>query len=215
MNVMELITEEDCAGTSMWETNYREAYTEMYYEAGPKFMKEHMKRLTAAGIQTHFQVGCARDLETVERLVRNGHYMGPLVLQLGGDRRRPRWPQSAQPDGVRQPAAAERGVHGRRADAQCLSAVHHGHRDGLARPRRAGRQSVGPQGRTRHFGPADRARWCGFPKSCSVRSPPARKPDEIYKIGTFYSSVDETLEKNGWLPNPVGYRPGASMLEAA
>ena len=24
---------------------------------------------------------------------------------------------------------------------------------------------------------------------------------EIYKIGTFYSSIDETLEKNGWLPN--------------
>jgi hypothetical protein len=24
---------------------------------------------------------------------------------------------------------------------------------------------------------------------------------EIYQIGKFYSSVDETLEKNGWLPN--------------
>ena len=24
---------------------------------------------------------------------------------------------------------------------------------------------------------------------------------EIYGIGKFYSSVDETLEKNGWLPN--------------
>src|SRR5580765_7840675 len=73
MNVMELITEEDAKGTTMWD-QYHEAYTEMYYEAGPKFMKEHMKRLTAAGIQTHFQVGCARDLETVERLVRGGHY---------------------------------------------------------------------------------------------------------------------------------------------
>jgi hypothetical protein len=24
---------------------------------------------------------------------------------------------------------------------------------------------------------------------------------EIYKIGTFYGSVDETLAQNGWLPN--------------
>ena len=87
MNVMELITEDDCAGTSMGEANYTEAYTEMYYEAGPKFMKEHMKRLTASGIQTHFMVGCVRDLETVERLVRSGHYMGPLVINwvaIGG-----------------------------------------------------------------------------------------------------------------------------------
>ena len=54
--------EEDAKGTTMWDV-YREAYTEMYYDAGPKFMKEHMKRLTANGIQTHFQVGCARDLD--------------------------------------------------------------------------------------------------------------------------------------------------------
>ena len=28
----------------------------------------------------------------------------------------------------------------------------------------------------------------------------AEQAREIYKIGTFYSSIDETLEKNGWLP---------------
>ena len=28
---------------------------------------------------------------------------------------------------------------------------------------------------------------------------------EIYQIGTFYSSIEETLEKNGWLP---GVKPG-------
>ena len=34
---------------------------------------------------------------------------------------------------------------------------------------------------------------------------------EIYKIGTFYSSIDETLEKNGWLPNrkPCRWSRGA------
>jgi hypothetical protein len=28
-----------------------------------------------------------------------------------------------------------------------------------------------------------------------------REAREIYQIGTFYSSVEETLEKNGWLPD--------------
>ena len=34
----------------------------------------------------------------------------------------------------------------------------------------------------------------------------AEQARSIYRIGTFYSSVDETLEKNGWLPNrkPTG-----------
>jgi uncharacterized protein (DUF849 family) len=34
----------------------------------------------------------------------------------------------------------------------------------------------------------------------------------IYKIGEFYSSVDETLAKNGWLPNRT---PKAAQLQAA
>jgi uncharacterized protein (DUF849 family) len=29
----------------------------------------------------------------------------------------------------------------------------------------------------------------------------AEQAHSIYRIGTFYSSVDETLAKNGWLPN--------------
>ena len=41
---------------------------------------------------------------------------------------------------------------------------------------------------------------------------------EIYKIGTFYSSIDETLEQNGWLPNrkPVdgGAAPGGVTIAA-
>jgi len=35
---------------------------------------------------------------------------------------------------------------------------------------------------------------------------------ELYKIGTFYSSVEETLEKNGWLPNR---KTGSAQLQAA
>ena len=49
--------------------------------------------------------------------------------------------------------------------------------------------------------PADREDGATSPKSCGARSRLAEQAREIYRIGTFYSSVDETLEKNGWLPN--------------
>ena len=50
-------------------------------------MKEHLKRLVGAGIQPHFMIGSIKDLETVERIVRQGQYMGPYVLNwvsIGG-----------------------------------------------------------------------------------------------------------------------------------
>lgn len=59
----------------------------MVVEAGPEFYIEHLRRLTAAGIQPHFMLGSVHQLETVERLIRRGLYTGPLVLNyvaIGG-----------------------------------------------------------------------------------------------------------------------------------
>ena len=42
------------------------AYREMVVPAGPTWVEEHVRRLTAAGIQPHFQLTCMPDLETVE-----------------------------------------------------------------------------------------------------------------------------------------------------
>ena len=59
----------------------------MFLESGPAFVIEHLKRLTAAGIQPHFMLGDLNQYETVERLIRAGHYNGPLVLNyvaIGG-----------------------------------------------------------------------------------------------------------------------------------
>ena len=86
MNVMELITDEDCAGTSMGEPDQARLYRDVL-QSGPGFVKEHLKRLVAAGIQPHFMIGSIKDLETVERIVRQGQYMGPYVLNwvsIGG-----------------------------------------------------------------------------------------------------------------------------------
>jgi uncharacterized protein (DUF849 family) len=80
MNIMDLMTESDIAGTSMSRPEIYEAYRNMDAPASPAWLEEHLKRLTANGIQPHFQLGHSAHLETVERLVRRGIYTGPLNL---------------------------------------------------------------------------------------------------------------------------------------
>lgn len=80
MNIMDLITDEEAAGTSLSTPELYHAYREMTVPAGPGWVEEHLRRLTANGIQPHFQLTAMPDLETVERLVRRGHYKGPLNL---------------------------------------------------------------------------------------------------------------------------------------
>jgi uncharacterized protein (DUF849 family) len=84
MNVCELLTEDDVAGTSLALPAYQAAYREMWIPSGPDFVAEHLKRLQANGIQPHFMLGDAGQLETVERLIRRGVYTGPLVLNWVG-----------------------------------------------------------------------------------------------------------------------------------
>ena len=80
MNIVDLMTDEDIAGTSFERPEVYEAYREMFVPAGPEWVEEHLRRLRANGIQPHFQLASIPQLETVERLVRRGHYMGPLNL---------------------------------------------------------------------------------------------------------------------------------------
>src|SRR4051794_34139565 len=80
MNIVDLMTDEDMAGTSFERPEVYDAYREMFVPAGPEWVEEHLRRLRANGIQPHFQLASIPQLETVERLVRRGHYMGPLNL---------------------------------------------------------------------------------------------------------------------------------------
>lgn len=87
MNITELLSADDVAGTSLAHPAYHNAYREMWYESGPAFVDEHLKRLQAAGIQPHFMLGHVANLESVERLIRRGAYTGPLILNwvaIGG-----------------------------------------------------------------------------------------------------------------------------------
>jgi uncharacterized protein (DUF849 family) len=87
MNVVEMMSVEDIADTSISHPAYYKAFRDLVVEAGPDFYFEHLKRLAANGIQPHFMLGNLTQLETVERIIRRGHYTGPLVLNyvaIGG-----------------------------------------------------------------------------------------------------------------------------------
>src|SRR5690606_3237329 len=70
MNIMELLYPEYLEGTSLAHPAIQEAYSEMTVPAGPAWVAEHLKRLTANGIQPHFQLTGIHALETLERMVR-------------------------------------------------------------------------------------------------------------------------------------------------
>ena len=80
MNIMELMTDDDIAGTSMQRPELADTYREMTVPAGPEWVAAHLRRLQAAGIQPHFQLSSIPQLETVERLIRRGIYTGPVNL---------------------------------------------------------------------------------------------------------------------------------------
>ncbi|NMO04900.1 3-keto-5-aminohexanoate cleavage protein [Gordonia sp. TBRC 11910] len=84
MNIMELMTPDDIAGTSMERPELADTYREMTVPAGPQWVEEHLRRLQAKGIQPHFQLSSIPQLETVERLIRRGVYTGPLNLTWVG-----------------------------------------------------------------------------------------------------------------------------------
>jgi uncharacterized protein (DUF849 family) len=80
MNLVEVMTADDVTGTSFATPEKQAAYQEMMIDSPPSFYIEHLKRLTAKGIQPHFMILHVHQLETLERLIRKGIYTGPLVL---------------------------------------------------------------------------------------------------------------------------------------
>src|SRR6516225_1361129 len=80
MNIFEQMDASDIAGTSLADAATFQAYREMVVPAGPGWAEEHVRRLSAAGIQSHFQLATTAQLDTVERMMRRGVFMGPLIL---------------------------------------------------------------------------------------------------------------------------------------
>lgn len=201
MNVVEQMCEADLAGTSLAEPAMYRAYREMTIPAGPQWVEEHIRRLSAAGIQTHFQLANITQLETVERMMRRGTCNVPLILTwvaIGGGFDAPNIYNLANfvravPDGAVltletsmlnvlpiNMMAIAMGLH-----------VRCGNEDNLwAQDRKSKISSVKQVEQlvriAREFGR-------------EVAS--AEEARRIYRLGEFYASADETLARNGFAPN--------------
>ena len=214
MNVMEILSESDVAGTSFNRPAVANAYREMTVPAGPGWVEEHLRRLQKAGIQPHFQLANIAHLETVERMVRRGVYTGPLNLTwvaLGG--------------GFDGPSPYNMMEFVRRVpDGACLTL------ETLMRnvlPVNAMAMAMGLHPRC---GIEDTLWGRKGEKMGSVQQieqlvriarelgrevASGKEAREIYKIGTSYRDADDTLAHLGWAPNRAHGQRGVPLRRAA
>jgi uncharacterized protein (DUF849 family) len=214
MNVVEQMTAADVAGTSLADPALAQAYREMTIPAGPGWVEEHIKRLTANGIQTHFQLATISQLETVERMMRRNVCNVPLILTwvaIGGGFDAPNLYNLANfvracPDGsVLTLETSMRNVLPLNMQAISMGLhVRCGIEDNIWNQRQTAKMTTVEQIEqlvriSREFGRE------------VANGKEARR---IYRIGTFYNDADETLAANGFAPNR---RPGQKgfLLRAA
>ncbi len=87
LNMTELMSDDDIAGTCLTNPNFYASYRDMIADAPPSWVDEHLRRLVANRIQPHFMLLHVHQLETVEMMIRRGAYTGPVILNyvaMGG-----------------------------------------------------------------------------------------------------------------------------------
>ena len=72
------MTMDDVQGTHIANAEAMWQFSNMVADSTPAFYIEHLKRLRAHGIQPYFALAHVHQLEIVERLIRDGLYMGPV-----------------------------------------------------------------------------------------------------------------------------------------
>jgi len=173
----------------------------MIVPGGPGWAEEHVKRLSAKGIQSAFQFYNINSFETVERMIRRGVYKGPLVMNwvaIGGGMDAPTIYNLANflratPDGAMltlessmlnvlpiNMMAIAMGLH-----------VRCGIEDNLwSQDRKSKMTSV-----------KQIEQLVRISREFGREIATGKEAKKILKIGTFYNSVEETLQKNGFAPN--------------
>ncbi|MEO9042908.1 MAG: 3-keto-5-aminohexanoate cleavage protein [Rhodoferax sp.] len=208
MNVVEQWSYKDIKGTSMEDPAVYNAYKEMTVPAQPGWAEEHIRRLSAAGIQSAFQCYNLNSFESVERLIRRGIYKGPLVMNwvaIGGGMDVPNVYSLANfvravPDGaVLTVESSMRNVLPVNMMGIAMGLhVRCGTEDNLWNQAQTGKMSTVAQieqlvRMSREFG-----------REVAT----AQQAREMSKIGVFYDTVEETLLANGFAPNRNGAQQG-------
>ncbi len=200
-NIVEMMEPADLKGTSLADPALYAAYRDMTVPATPSWCEEHVKRLSANGIQSHFQLAHIAQLDTLERMMRQGKFFGPLILTwvaIGGgfDAANPYTMMNfirQVPDGaVLTIESSMRHVLPLNMMAIAMGLhVRCGNEDNLWTQDRSNKMSSVEQVEqlvriSREFG-----------REIAT----GKEAKRIYRIGEFYQSTEETLAKNGFAPN--------------
>ena len=208
MNILEQFDIRDIRGTSMEDPVVFNAYKEMTVPAQPGWAEEHIRRLSAAGIQSAFQCYNINSFDSVERLMRRGIYKGPLVLNwvaIGGGMDVPNIYSLANfvravPDGAM--LTVESSV------LNVLPVNMMGIAMGL-HVRTGTEDNLWNQDRSAKIGTvAQIEQLVRISREFGRPIATAKQAREICKIGVFYDSVEETLAANGFAPNRNGAQQG-------
>jgi uncharacterized protein (DUF849 family) len=208
MNVLEHMSVEDVAGTSLAEPANYQAYREMIVPAGPGWVEEHVRRLSAAGIQSAFQFYNINSFETVERMIRRGDYRGPLVMN---------W--VAISGGMDAPNIYNLANFLRAAPDGCMLTLESSMLNVLPinmmaiamglHVRCGIEDNIWTQDRKAKMGTvAQIEQLVRIAREFGREVATGKEAREILKIGVFYQSVEETLAKNGFSPNRRGGQQG-------
>jgi len=208
MNVTEHAGEDDFRGVSRGFPHLHKTYKDMIVPSNPSFVEEHIRRLTAAGIQSEFQVYNINSFETIERMMRRGVYKGPLVMNWvaisGGMDQANIYNLAnmlrAVPDGaVVTVESSVLNVLPINMIGMALGLhVRCGIEDVLWKQDRSGKMSSVEQIK-------QLMRIAGEFGRPIATGAQAR---EILKIGVFYDTVEESLRENGFAPNRNGGHQG-------
>ncbi len=214
MNIMDLMSEEEYGQTTLANPALYQAYREMVVPAGPAWVEEHLRRLTGAGIQPHFQLTCMPDMETVERLVRRGHYKGPLNLTwvgIGGGFDGPNPANFMEfirraPDGS---TVTLESVMGNVLPINTIAIA-------LGMHTRCGIEDTiyDPNG-NKMGSVAQVEQLVRISRELGREVANGHEAREIYKIGTQYNSTEETLARLGMAPNRERGQPAVPIREVA
>ncbi|MDT4847815.1 3-keto-5-aminohexanoate cleavage enzyme [compost metagenome] len=208
MNVTEHAGLDDFKGLSRGDPRLYSTYRDMIVPSNPSWVEEHIRRLTAAGIQSEFQCYNINSFETIERMIRRGVYKGPLVMNWvaisGGMDQANIYNLAnflrAAPDGavVTVESSVLNVLPVNMIGIALGLHVRCGIEDVLWNQTRTGKMSSVEQIKQL----VRIATEFGRPIAT------AKQAREIMKIGVFYETTEETLQANGFAPNRNGAQQG-------
>ena len=214
MNIVEQMCAADLRTTSFEDPAIYRAYREMIVPAGPEWVEEHIRRLSAKRIQSHFQLCNITHLETLERMMRRGAANVPLILTwvaIGGGFDAPNLYNLANfvracPDGSVLTLESSM-LNVLPLNMMAISLGLHV-RCGIE-------DNLWTQNRERKMGSVEQiGQLVRMSREFGREIATAQDARRIYRIGTFYGSADETLAANGFAPNPKPKKLGVVQTAA-